>query len=81
MERVQSKLFIYLFFQFFFQCSPRLKIFQSFQFVRALFIKMPASMCNKQKELKKEQEKIKYKQSKYKYSLISNILSGGPFFL
>ena len=69
MERVQSKLFIYLFFQFF------------FQFVRALFIKMPASMCNKQKELKKEQEKIKYKQSKYKYSLISNILSGGPFFL
>ena len=42
---------------------------------------MPISMCNKQKELKKEQKKIKYKQSKYKYSLMSNILSSGLFFL
>ena len=42
---------------------------------------MPTSMCNKQKELKKEQKKIRYKQSKYKYSLISNTLSVGLFFL
>ena len=42
---------------------------------------MPTSMCNKQKKLKTEQKKIKYKQSKFKYSLISNILSGGLFFL
>ena len=56
MKRVQSKVIIYLFTQFFFQFSPRLKIFQNFQFVRALFIKMPTSMRNKQKELKKEQK-------------------------
>ena len=42
---------------------------------------MPTRMCNKQKKLKTEQKKIKYKQSKFKYSLISNILSGGLFFL
>ena len=42
---------------------------------------MPTSMCNKQKELKKEQKKIRYKQSKYKYSLTSNTLSVGLFFL
>ena len=42
---------------------------------------MPISMCNKQKELKKEQKKNIYKQSKYKYSLMSNILSSGLFFL